>query len=153
MEQQLAKRRRRQGKAIEKGGACLLPLPRIWKYTESSREPDDGRREEGVWPEGDKVTSWYTHPAALLEELPLSRASVARREQHPAIPEGIGIRGMRKMSQNLPDHPPHSFMWKGAWKSHPVEVRLVKTFSPAPLIPWKKATYVVATPTTLILAL
>ena len=109
-----------------------LSLPRIWKYVVSADKPDDGRQEPGVWPSGDKITTWWAHAAALLEELPLSQPCVALKEQYHILPEGVTLAQIRKLSGKLPTHPAHSFLYNGKWKSHSIEacLRSKKIFSP-----------------------
>ena len=93
-----------------------LPLPRIWSRVEKRDQPDDGHRM--YWPQTDKVTQWYDHPAALLDVLPLTEPMNELRSSFPVLEtDGVAIRTMRALMSKLDIKPAHSFKYKGEWHS------------------------------------
>ena len=126
---QPAPKRRRltcKGNGLPPGRSYELPFPRIWKHVESEREPDDGRRLAGVFPPGDKITTWWSHASSLLQEFPLSPTTLEMKELYPVVPENVTIREMRRLLGLLPKSPAHSFVYNGSWHSLSIEVRWTK---------------------------
>ena len=94
-----------------------VALPMMHTRVETQDSVSDGRAEPGVWPQRDKITEWYAHPASLLEEFPLSGDAIECRKAHPVIEGSPSIRHVRNLMRTLDVTVGHSFAYKGKWHS------------------------------------
>ena len=94
-----------------------VALPMMHTRVETQDSVSDGRAEPGVWPQRDKITEWYAHPASLLEDFPLSDDAIECRKAHPVIEGSPSLRHMRDLMRTLDVTIAHSFEYKGKWHS------------------------------------